>query len=121
MSKTVVIPKRDSEITQEISMLDTYTMKLGDRVLNADLSGVAAARTVTLPPVKEAAGHVYSIFGTDVTGHALTISRNSEDLIPANLLKGLTRAASYVLDTDEDYAILYSDSVHWHLIASNTA
>lgn len=114
MSKTVVIPKRDSEITQEITMTDTYTMKLGDRVLNADL---AVAKTVTLPPVKEAAGHIYTIFGTDVLAHVLTITQNSEDLIDDNILQTLIRGHSIILNADEEYAVLYSDSVHWHLIS----
>ncbi len=114
----IIIPKRQSNITQEVTVTDTYTMKLGDRVIIADLS---AAKALTLPPVRDAAGHIYSIFGLDVTAHAVTITENSEDVIPKNLLKGTARAATYALNTDGDYAILYSDGCHWHFIASNTA
>ncbi len=119
-NRTVVIPNRVSEITQEILMINTYTMKLGDRVLNGDLGGVGA-KTVTLPPVKDAAGHIFTIFGLDVIGNDLTISRNSNDAIAVNILKGIARAASYDLDADEEYAVLYSDGFHWHLIAGNVS
>ncbi len=118
MSQNIIIPKRQSEITQEITITDTYTMKVGDRAIIVDL---ATAKALTLPPVRESAGHVFSIFGLDVTGHAVTITENSEDVIAKNLLKGTARSATYALNTDEDYAILYSDGFHWHLIASNTA
>jgi len=117
--KTIVIPNRYSEITQEVGINDTYAMKLGDRVVNATL---AAAKTVTLPPVRDAAGHIYTIFGVTVAApNLLTISRNDSDLVTKNILKGIARDNTYDLDANGEYAVLYSDGSHWHLIAENVS
>jgi len=117
-NRTIVFPKRASEITQEIAINDTYAMQLGDRVVNATL---AAAKTVTLPPVKDAAGHIYTIFGTATADpNILTISQNSADIITENILAGMSGMyPSISLDANGEYVVLYSDGCHWHPIAEN--
>lgn len=111
----LLIPIDRSEITKEVSMTDTLTLAAVNRVCNVSIS---ADKTLTLPPVKAAAGHIFTIFGTSVTGHTLTIQRNSDDELPYNLLRS-NAGNSIEIDADDEYVVLYSDGYYWHAIAEN--
>lgn len=80
----------------------TYTLTTRIRHLMATTDG-SSALTVTLPPVSEAAGQIYSVYldtdgGTDVT---VTDAGDDADF------------TDITLDDADDFAVLFSNGVRW--------
>ncbi len=84
------------------------TLRLDQRIVQADTSGGAFA--ITLPPVNEAIGMMFS-FRVAVAGNALTVQDQNES-------EGW---ADITLDAVNDRVVVYSDGVSWHTLASAIA
>jgi hypothetical protein len=67
--------------------------------------------TLTLPPVSEAAGFIYSLHATIANAQAVTVTDHGDDPDFTNL----------TLDADGDAALLYSDGARWWVIANEIA
>lgn len=84
-----------------------YIMTTRDYVVRVDTVDVDAAITVTLPPVAEAKGRIYSVFATDATNALpVTVTNNNSDswLWPEDV----------VLNEGGRGAVFYSDGLKWH-------
>ena len=67
---------------------------------------------LTLPPVLEARGMIFSFFCISAAdGLTITIADAGDDMNFTDL----------VMDTTNDYAIVYSDGIYWHVLASLVA
>lgn len=90
---------------------ETLALTVGDRVVRADLSGTSAV-TVTLPPVQEARGMIFTIHATIADTAALTVQDNdeSEDF-----------DGDYTLDANGDALVLFSDGRKWFELANEIA
>ena len=67
--------------------------------------------TLTLPAVSEASGLIFSIRSTIANQKAVTVTDAGDD----SAFQDLT------LDTDGDYAVLYSDGVRWLVLLNGIA
>lgn len=98
----------------EVVKTTTYSMTARDLVVRA--STTAAAWTLTLPPVVDAAGNMYCIKMTAgaVAGaapNALTIQRNANDAV--------RWTGPFMLWRPGHSLILLSDGEEWHIVAYN--
>jgi hypothetical protein len=82
------------------------TLGVHDQVVIVD-SGDEAV-TITLPNVGEAAGKVFTITANDGDGNTVTIEDNADE-------SGL---ADEAIVGDGGQRVLYSDGLHWHILAS---
>jgi len=85
-------------------------MDINDLVVRV-VTGAEVDIAVTLPPVAEAAGRIYSISLTTDGGYDVVISDYGDDASLTDI----------TLDTVLDYAILYSDGYAWRVLASESA
>lgn len=77
-----------------------------DRFLLADAS--AGPVTLTLPPVSDNAGAIYSVKKVDASANAVTIAGNNGELIDGSAIQ--TLAAQY------DALTVYCDGVDWFIV-----
>lgn len=82
------------------------TLDVNERVVIATVDG--ANYNITLPPVAEAAGFIFTIIADVASAHAATIVDKGDD----------SRWIDLALNVDEEYVILYSTGDNW-LILSN--
>ena len=68
--------------------------------------------TLTLPSVAEAAGRIISIYVTIADAQTVTVEDKNNDTVGWTDLD---------MDADGDYALLYSDGVHWCIICNGIA
>lgn len=90
--------------------VNTVTLTVRDRVVRALTNSTNGAFTITLPPVKEAAGLIFSIY---------MISRNGTDDITLEDNKGDAGYSDVTFNLAADQLILYSDGYTWHVLASS--
>lgn len=88
----------------------TYQMKVNDLVVLVDTT--AAAGTITLPPVAECAGRIYSI--RDVGDYSGTNNVTIEDKD-----ESVDWGSDEALKATKDSMLLYSDGEKWHKICDN--
>ena len=105
----------DNKFTQHQSVVDKYVNPITDyQMTTRDYVTrvvVSAATVITLPPVAESSGRLYSIFARTATSvNTVTIQD-----------KGDSEAwTDIVLAADDDYAVIYSDGMKWYTLASLT-
>lgn len=90
---------------ERIVWLDSedYQVQLEDRAIRYDGSG-QDANTLTLPPVSQAKGLIFTISATIADSAALTVEDYNDD---SDVWTDLT------LDADNDRVALYSDGIQW--------
>ncbi len=79
---------------------------------------VTAAATITLPPVSEAEGAIYTIVRTGTGSVAIAVNSADTTIIKAN---AAAAATNITLSVALGHAVLMSDGVHWIAISLNTA
>jgi len=89
----------------------TETLEVWEQVVLLDTDAVDGTFTLTLPPVGEAAGKMYSITVIDANG-AVTI-QDQDDSIAWNDIS--------TLDADTDGVVLFSDGMRWWTLASDVS
>lgn len=88
---------------------DTLQLDVNDQVLLADMT--SGAGTVTLPPVSEAAGRIYTVRVVAGT-NTLTVAAYGDSIALAPISQGTKN----LTDDREAY---YSDGFAWYLVASH--
>ena len=106
----------DNKFTQHQSVVDKYVNPITDYQMTTRdyvTRVVASAATViTLPPVAEASGRLYSILArTATSANTVTIQDKGDSESWTDI----------VLVTDDNYAVMYSDGMKWYALASLTA
>ncbi|RQW92817.1 MAG: hypothetical protein EHM79_00380 [Geobacter sp.] len=97
----------------------TTSLKVYEQVVY--VSTVDAHVTITMPPVAEAAGRIYSIMCILRTGsYDVTITDYKDDTGNATKAHGDLGNANLVLNAANEHVILYSDGVAWHLLNNVT-
>ena len=105
--------KRDTSVVKW-SRTAAYTsdiMEVFEQVVLIDTDTVDGTFTVTLPPVAEAAGKIYTITLIDAAG-AVTI----QDQDDSNDWTSITD-----LDADNDGVVLFSDGLKWWVLLDDVA
>uniref|UniRef100_A0A6M3IYR6 Uncharacterized protein n=1 Tax=viral metagenome TaxID=1070528 RepID=A0A6M3IYR6_9ZZZZ len=104
------IDREQSELVADKfqTLTATGTLDVWDLVTNVDSSG--AAVTVTLPAVEKARGKIYTITAETV-GNNITITDAGDDTI----------FTDSVLDTADDYSVLFSNGTRWFELAAEKA
>lgn len=67
--------------------------------------------TLTLPPVAEARGLMYSIVATIANAKTITVTDGGDD----------SNFSDLTLDTDDDHVVLWSDGERWHVLLNGIA
>lgn len=102
-----IVPQGDKYA--DITAATTLTVR--QQLVRATSNTTYPSYTVTLPPVYEAAGLIFSIRATIADVQAITVTDGGDDPDFVNL----------TLDTDGDAALLFSDGLRWWVIANNIA
>lgn len=87
---------------------DDYTMGIDDTLVMADGSSNTIA--LTLPPVAEAQGRIFSIRVTDGTNNT-TVSTNGDAISATDGTDDFSTGVA--LTAADDVAVLYSDGLAW--------
>lgn len=98
------VERKHREIVSDVfegSTTDDLTMNVYDLVVEADVSG--GSITITLPPVAEARGKIYSIELLDADSGECTVTDAGDD----------SKWTDVVLGDDDDYLILFSNGTRW--------
>jgi len=85
------------------------TLQVHEQVVLIDTATNAGTFTLTLPPVGEAAGKLYSITGISING-AVTVQDQDDAIDWTNIT---------TIDTTLDGVLLYSDGLKWWTLASD--
>ena len=97
-------------LSDYVESVDT-AVALGVNDQRVRVYATTASFNITLPPVGEAKGKIYSIVNRD-TGTA-TYAATIIDQGDAEV------AVSIALDADDDYAVLYSDGISWFTLVTS--
>jgi len=87
-----------------------YAMTVRDCIIRASTTASGAAFTITLPPVTEARGRIYSLRMT---------ARNSTKDITITDCGDSDGWTNITFDLAGDTVLLLSDGLMWHIIASD--
>jgi len=90
------------------TVLTTYQMKPYDNHIIAD--STAAAFTVTLPPMAECAGSIFSVIAPE---------GNAQDTV--TLVDKETATTIHSMDADDDVAVMYCTGDSWLTLYTNVA
>ena len=97
--------------TDTLAVTAAFVMTIHDRIVRATTSG-AGAYSITLPPVAECQGLLFSICLVSKTTDNVTVADNND----SENWAGTGSGADPVLDTTGDSILLYSDGRKWWAI-----
>ncbi len=104
-------PFQDHTVMGKFAVVaEDYQMTIRDRVVRADADPDSGAFTITLPPVDEAAGYLFTIVARDADGtNTVTVEDHEDD---SECWKG-----DITLNGPCDECALYSDGLKWYRLA----
>ena len=110
---TIMGVPRDQAVTKIVrtATLTAQTLEVWEQVVQVDTDTTDGTFTLTLPPVAEAAGKIYSITLIDAAG-AVTVQDQDDSLDWTNFTD---------LDADNDGILLYSDGLKWWTLLDDVA
>jgi hypothetical protein len=100
-----VMKASDSYRSGYVYTIVSYAMSVRDFVVEVGLA--AGNITITLPPVAEARGKIYTIALLDADTHDYTVTDKGDD----------PRWSDIVLGDDHDYLVLFSNGKRWFELA----
>lgn len=120
MATAKVLQIWNTNATNMASVSDAdYTMSVVDKLV--EYTSVVSSRVLTLPKVVDAVGGIYVVHITGFTGNEVTVTRHGDDEASENILDDAVSSISLALAVDEEWVVLYSDGLFWHVLAKNIA
>jgi hypothetical protein len=110
----------EQNLDRVVRVSDSYQMKVYDRVVL--VSNLVGDDVITLPPVQEAAGNIYTIRTVDATGDGVDVIAKGDQLHAQT--EGSTTinlGAAVAIDAANDFLVVYSDGLAWYVLAFNIA
>ena len=105
LQQDVAFDKNVAYLTAAVSLT------IREQVVRVTANTASDDWTLTLPSVAEAAGLLFSIVSTIANAKTVTVADAGDDADFSNL----------TLDTDDDYAVLWSDGLRWYVLTDGIA